>query len=67
MRDAFVLRFTPDTQPLQHGFAGWIEEVDTGREFHFKSGDELLAYLAGCLGEARERARRAPDSSGNES
>ena len=67
MRDAFVLRFTPDTQPLQHGFAGWIEEVDTGREFHFKSGDELLAYLAECLGEARKRARRALDSSGNES
>ena len=33
----------------------------------FVSGDELLAYLAECLGEARERARRAPDSSGNES
>ena len=58
MRDAFVLRLGPDTEPLQHRFVGWIEEVDTGREFHFRSSDELLAFLTTCLGESRERVRR---------
>jgi hypothetical protein len=67
MRDAFVLRFGPDADPLQHRFAGWIEEVDTGREFHFRSSDELLAFLTTCLGESRGHARQSLDGRHDES
>jgi hypothetical protein len=67
MRDAFVLRLGSDTDPAQRRFVGWIEEVDTGRESHFKSLDELLAFLATCHEESRERARRHLHSRDDES
>jgi len=56
MREAFVLRLGGDSDPAQRRFIGWIEEVDTGRELHFKSTDELLTFLAKCL-----EATRRPD------
>lgn len=57
MRDAFVLRLASDSDPKQRRFAGWIEEVDSGREFRFRSTEELLAFLAACL----ERVRATED------
>ena len=56
MREAFVVRLGGDSDPQKRRFVGWIEEVDTGRELHFKSTDELLAFLATCL-----EATRRPD------
>jgi hypothetical protein len=56
MREAFVPRLGGDSDPAQRRFIGWIEEVDTGRELHFKSTDELLTFLAKCL-----EATRRPD------
>ena len=67
MRDAFVLRLSPETEPMHDRLVGWVEEVDTGRELRFNSLDELLAFLATCLGESRERARRPLHSSDAES
>jgi len=58
MRDAFVLRLTPDTDPAERRIAGWIEEVDTGREIHFRSLEELLAFLEKCLNDRRTRDGR---------
>ena len=45
IREAFVLRLGPETEPSRRHFVGWIEEVDTGEEFRFRSTDELLAFL----------------------
>ncbi len=57
MREAFVLRLAADSEPEQRRFIGWIEEVDTGREFHFRSTDDLLKFLAECTEDTRERTR----------
>ena len=45
MRGAFVIRLTPETQPAQNRFAGWVEEVDSGKEMRFGSTEELLQFL----------------------
>ena len=39
MREAFVLRLAPDSDPETRQFVGWIEEVDTARELRFTSTD----------------------------
>ncbi len=59
MREAFVLRLGSDSDPREHRYVGWIEEVDTGRELHFRSTDELPAFLGTCLEATRERPRSA--------
>ena len=45
MRCAFVVRLGPKTNPSAERFEGWVEEVDTGRELRFHSGDELFKFL----------------------
>ena len=45
MRGAFVIRLTPETEPAQNRFAGWVEEVDSGKELRFRSAEELLQFL----------------------
>jgi hypothetical protein len=55
MRRAFVIQLAPDTQPHERHYNGWIEEVDTGREFRFRSTDELLTFLGECFERARDR------------
>ena len=57
MRGAFVIRFAPESQPAQLRFAGWIEEVDSGREIRFLSTEELLGFLAGCLNRTFDLSR----------
>ena len=51
MREAFVLQLSDESQPSEGQLAGWIEEVDTGRELRFRSTAELLAFLDRCLAE----------------
>jgi len=46
MRGAFVLRLKAETETAKGNFAGWIEEVDTGKELCFRSTPELLNFLA---------------------
>jgi len=55
MRWAFVLKLGSETQPRQHRFEGWIEEVDTGRELRFRSTEELLAFLGRSFERAQQR------------
>ena len=55
MRSAFVLQLDSDTHPAERRVAGWIEEVDTGRELRFRSTDELLAFLCHCFELAQHR------------
>ena len=59
MRDAFVLRFSGESDPEQRRFIGWIEEVDTGRELHFKSTEDLLTFLARCIDDTRQKNRQS--------
>jgi hypothetical protein len=64
MRRAFVLQLGTDTEVRQKRFAGWIEEVDTGREYRFGSTEELLAFLGDCfdLAQRRDVSRKRDDS-----
>jgi len=64
MRQAFVLRLGGDSNPTDRRFVGWIEEVDTGRELHFKSTDELLTFLAKCFEASPQRDR--PSTAGRD-
>jgi hypothetical protein len=57
MREAFVLRLSPDSDPERRHFVGWIEEVDTARELRFTSTDQLLQFLSQCLIEAQRNDR----------
>jgi hypothetical protein len=63
MREAFVLQLSEESRPAERHLAGWIEEVDTGRERRFRSTDELFAFLSECLAE-RQRADRPPHRKG---
>jgi len=65
MRQAFVLRLSNDSDPRARHFAGSIEEVDTGRERHFRSTEQLLAFLAECLTPTPDNGHQ-PGRRGNE-
>jgi hypothetical protein len=45
MRGAFVVQLGPETRPAEGQFEGWVEEVDSGTELRFGSGEELLKFL----------------------
>jgi hypothetical protein len=45
MRGAFVVRLGPGTEPSKDRFEGQVEEVDSGKEVRFHSGQELLEFL----------------------
>ena len=45
MRGAFVVQLGPETRPMEGQFEGWVEEVDSGSELRFRSGEELLKFL----------------------
>ena len=46
MRGAFIVRLAPETEPTQGRVEGWVEEVDSGVEVKFRSGEELLTFLS---------------------
>jgi hypothetical protein len=46
MRGAFVVRLGPETKPKEGKFDGCIEEVDSGIEVRFHSGQSLLEFIA---------------------
>ena len=65
MRGAFVVYLRKATQ----GVANWrmegsVEEVDTGKQFHFHSEDELIAFLRERFAET---SRTPPASEGTKS
>jgi hypothetical protein len=51
MKRAFVLRLTPEAQPLSGKFEGRVEEVDSGKTRRFVTVEELLEFLQKCLNE----------------
>ena len=51
MKRAFVIRLSPDTNPVKGKFQGHVEEVDTGRELKFRSLEEFLAFVQECIAD----------------
>jgi len=45
MRGAFVVQLRVAGQSTAGGMEGSVEEVDTGKQIHFRSGDELIEFL----------------------
>jgi hypothetical protein len=58
MRGAFVVRLRNAAPAMESGMEGWVEEVDTGTELHFRSGDELIAFLRERFAESLQRGTR---------
>jgi hypothetical protein len=65
MRGAFVVQLGPETRPTEGQFEGWVEEVDSGEELRFRSGQELLAFLGQRFGLVLASADKA--RAGNQS
>jgi len=40
-----VVQLGRETKPAEGHIEGWIEEVDSGTELRFRSGEELLNFL----------------------
>jgi len=57
MRGAFVVQLRSADRGVR-GMEGSVEEVDTGKEFHFRSEDELIAFLTECFAESCRRTSR---------
>jgi hypothetical protein len=47
MRCAFVIRLEPKSGPPDE-LEGWVEEVDSGKEWRFHSKDQLILFLQEC-------------------
>lgn len=56
---AFVIQFRAETDAPAGRLAGRVEHVASGRAAHFRSLDELLAFLDQVLGDSRERSSEA--------
>jgi hypothetical protein len=52
MQRAFVVRLGPNVDSGLGRFEGWVEDVDTSREFKFRSADELLKFMVELYEEA---------------
>ena len=50
MQGAFVVRIGAHQEKGPEELEGRIEEVDTGRSFRFRSGEELIEFLRGRQG-----------------
>jgi hypothetical protein len=49
MKRAFVVRLSPEAEPVAGKFEGRVEEVDSGRTLRFHSVEEFLEFLQQCL------------------
>jgi len=58
MRGAFVLRLGTAHQVKGDHIEGWIEEVDTGKEIHFRTEIELIGFLQERVAEIRGISRK---------
>ena len=52
MRGAFVVRLSTGRQVTEE-FEGSVEEVDTGKEIHFRSEPELIRFLRERIAQIR--------------
>lgn len=46
MRGAFVVQLSRESRPSDGRFEGWVQEVDSCTELRFRSGEELLEFIA---------------------
>jgi len=51
MKRAFVIRLTPEAEPVAGKFEGRVEEVDSGKSRRFVTVEEFLEFLQKCLNE----------------
>jgi hypothetical protein len=58
MRGAFVVQVRNTGDAVANAMEGSVEEVDTGKESHFRSESELLKFLRECFAESCQRASR---------
>jgi hypothetical protein len=47
MQGAYLVRIGAHEKKSREELEGRIEEVDTGRSFRFRSGEELIEFLRG--------------------
>lgn len=58
MRGAFVLQFEQPSQSKGR-LEGWIEEVDTGKQFRFRSVKAMVRFVRHCLRASVETANQS--------
>ena len=58
MRGAFVLQFV-QTPQSKGRLEGWIEEVDTGKQFRFRSVKAMVRFVRHCLRASVETANQS--------
>ena len=46
MRGAFVVQLGSEPTPADGRLEGWVQEVDSFTELRFRSGEELLNFIA---------------------
>ena len=61
MRGAFVVQLRKPGQDVAGQIEGSVEEVDSGKQLHFRSPDELIAFLRERFAQA---CRGVPGSEG---
>ncbi len=61
MRGAFVVQLRKAIQGIAAQMEGSVEEVDTGKQLHFRTEGELIAFLRERFAETR---RSLPGSEG---
>jgi hypothetical protein len=57
MRGAFVLHFVQASQSKGR-LEGWIEEMDTGKQFRFRSVEAMVRFVGQCLRASVETANQ---------
>lgn len=57
MRGAFVVQLWKVSQDTVGRMEGSVEEVDTGQEAHFRSHDELIAFMRERFGKTGKGLR----------
>ena len=56
---AFVIRFSPNTNPRLQRFCGRVEHVASGRVVRFDSAKDLFQFMERTLQEVRDRFEQA--------
>jgi hypothetical protein len=58
MRGAFVVQLRKASQSTASQIEGSVEEVDTGKQSHFRSENELIGFLRERFAEIQSSSRK---------
>jgi len=58
-KGSFVIKFRPETDPVQGRLDGRIEHVASGQTIRFRSFEELVEFLQRVLKQVREEFQQA--------